>query len=269
MNEQPSRGVIAVDVGTSCVKAGWFPHVDAACPHPESTFRCRHRDCDAVELVDQLAHWLRSLGSLPRLGVWASVAPRVNPLIAEAFTRVGVVLPHPVTRDMLPLAVELPPPITTGIDRLLKAVAVNRLRSLHSPAVTIDLGTACTVDLISASGKFLGGAILPGLVMAAQALHSGTNALPEVNVDNWDLPPYGIGRNTISAITSGVYWGLVGGVAALVGQYTRHLDSPVECFLTGGGASLVEKELTSRLDSLRHVPHLVLSGLAIVAENSQ
>jgi type III pantothenate kinase len=267
MSEQTSPGVIAIDVGTSCVKGGWFPALAAACPQPAVTFRYRHRDLAPAELADQLAEWAARFAPQRPQAVWASVAPKVNPLVVEAFSRMGILLPQPVTRNTLPLVVDLPQPITTGIDRLLKAVAVNRLRSPHRPAVTIDLGTACTVDLIASDGRFLGGAILPGPVMAAQALHAGTNALPEVNVTNWDLPPHGIGRTTIRAITSGVYWSLIGGVTALVGEYTRHLGSEVECFLTGGGASLVENELSSRLESLRHVPHLLLSGLALVAEN--
>ena len=84
----------------------------------------------------------------------------------------------------LPLEVRLERPDMVGIDRLVDAVAVNRLRDAGRPAVIVDVGTAITVDLVSADGAFLGGAILPGIQMSARAMHEFTDLLPLVDARN-------------------------------------------------------------------------------------
>ena len=73
-------------------------------------------------------------------------------------------------------ALRAPWPDMVGIDRLVDAVAVNRLRDAKRSAAIVDVGTAITVDLVSANGAFLGGAILPGIAMAARALHGLVSA---------------------------------------------------------------------------------------------
>ena len=88
----------------------------------------------------------------------------------------------------LPLVVRLERPDMVGIDRLVNAVAVNRLRDAGRSAVIVDVGTAITVDLVSADGAFLGGAILPGIQMSARALHHFTDLLPSVDVSELAAP---------------------------------------------------------------------------------
>ena len=69
----------------------------------------------------------------------------------------------------MPLVIRLPRPDMVGVDRLLDALATNRLRPPGRPAIVIDVGTAITVDLLSAEGFFMGGSILPGIAMSARA----------------------------------------------------------------------------------------------------
>ena len=124
----------------------------------------------------------------------------------------------------LPLEVRLERPDMVGIDRLVDAVAVNRLREPGRPAVIVDVGTAITVDLVSADGAFLGGAILPGIQMSARALHEFTDLLPLVDVSELTAPPPALGTATESAMESGLFWGAVGAIRQLIEQLPQRRE---------------------------------------------
>ena len=147
-----------------------------------------------------------------------------------------------------------------GIDRLLDAVAVNHLRQPDRPAVVIDVGSAITVDLVSAEGAFRGGAIAPGIGMSARAMHAFTDLLPLVEASELTTPPPALGKSTLPAMRSGLFWGAVGTIRELVAQISRGLDCPCDVFLTGGAGPAVA-ELLGR--EVRHVPHLTLAGIAL------
>jgi type III pantothenate kinase len=186
----------------------------------------------------------------------------------------------------LPLTVRLQRPDMVGIDRLVDAVAVNRLREANRPAVIVDVGTAITVDMVSADGAFLGGAILPGLEMSARALHELTDLLPLLDISEFADPPPVLGTSTESAMRSGLYWGTVGAIRQLIEQLscdtvlhphaakgTVPLSLPTivprwcpksglspRIFLTGGAAATVAELLGP---DAQYVPHLTLAGIAL------
>ncbi len=149
-----------------------------------------------------------------------------------------------------------------GVDRLLDAVAANRLRQPHRPAVVIDVGTAITVDLVAADGAFCGGAILPGIGISARALHTFTDLLPLVEMPELSVPPPALGTATMPAIRSGLFWGALGAIRELVAQLTRGLGGDPQIFLTGGGSAAVAQLLG---DAAQYIPHLTLAGIAISA----
>ena len=163
-----------------------------------------------------------------------------------------------LTSGDLPLAVKLPRPDMVGVDRLLDALAANRLRTPGRPAVVVDVGSAITVDLIDAGGAFLGGAILPGIAMSARALHEFTDLLPQIDMAELAEPPPALGTATVAAMRSGLFWGAVGAVRQLVEQLTGNRDA--EVFLTGGAGPVVAQLMGT---SARYVPHLTLAGIAL------
>ncbi len=175
--------------------------------------------------------------------------------------------------DDLPLKVRLPRPDMVGIDRLVDAVAVNRLRHPGQPAAIVDVGTAITVDLVSAEGVFLGGAILPGIEMSARALHCFTDLLPPVDTSDLGPPPPPVGADTVSAIQSGLYWGAIGAIRELVQRQCETADgaslggsstaTQTQVFLTGGAGAAVADLLGP---TARHVPNLTLTGIALAAK---
>ena len=109
----------------------------------------------------------------------------------------------------LPLTMDVERPDRVGMDRLVAAVAANRLRDRERAAVVVDAGTATTVDAVSADGVFRGGVILPGFRMIARALAADTDLLPLVETSFLGAPRQPLGnrrRGPFAAACSGVVW---------------------------------------------------------------
>ena len=165
-----------------------------------------------------------------------------------------------LTYEQLPLPIDLKDPKEIGIDRLLGALAADRLRPPERPAVIIDLGSAITVDVVSAKGHFTGGAILPGLRMSARALHQFTDQLPDVPMSRLEQAPPLIGTSTDEAIASGLFWGAVGAIRSLVEQLNKQMREEPFVVLTGGAAASVVEAIGQ---DVHFEPNLVLSGMAL------
>jgi type III pantothenate kinase len=166
----------------------------------------------------------------------------------------------------LPLVVRLERPDMVGIDRLVDAVAVNRLRDPRAAAAIVDVGSAITVDLVSPDGEFLGGSILPGLAMSARAMHEFTDLLPLIETTDLLEPPPALGTCTEEAMRSGLFWGAVGSIRQLAEELGRQVDAggaPIQVLLTGGAGATVAKLLGP---NATHVPHLTLAGIALSAD---
>jgi type III pantothenate kinase len=165
-------------------------------------------------------------------------------------------------RDV-PLPIRVDEPARVGIDRLLAALAADRLRQRDRAAIVVDLGTAITVDLVEPDGAFVGGAILPGIATSARALAEKTDALPQVTLEFLDYPPAALGKSTVPAIESGIYWGAIGAIRELVTQLSAPFPTQPDLFITGGASRQVA-DLLKTHGTVRHVPNLVLSGIALV-----
>jgi type III pantothenate kinase len=224
---------------------------------------------------DEPAAWERQLGEwqLPPPTRWAlaSVQPRsLDGLLAWIRGR-GDTARVIGRAGELPLRVEVPEPDKVGIDRLLAAVGANARRAFLShpvpqAAVVVGVGTAITVDLLDPAGAFVGGAILPGPRMMAQALHEHTALLPLI--ETIPTRPTAPANATYPAIELGIHWAMVGGINGLICELSaRFNQSPdaTEVYLTGGGASLVLYRL---IGTIRQCPELILEGIAHTAESS-
>ncbi|HUY37147.1 MAG TPA: type III pantothenate kinase [Pirellulales bacterium] len=252
--------LVAVDVGNSRVKCGFFAGAGAsALPSPSRTLDLTPGEDD----FDALSSWLEPL--TPRDVPWwiGSVERQVSSRLVAWLRGAGAGRITLLASSDLPLVVSLPRPDLVGIDRLLAAVAANRLRPPDAPAILVDLGTAITVDLISAAGAFLGGAILPGIGLSARALNEFTDLLPLLDMRNLADPPPALGRNTVEALRSGIYWGAVGGVKQLIELLSAQVAPAPRVYLTGGAAPAVAGLLTC---SAEYVGHLTLAGIAIATE---
>jgi len=265
MGDSNRTPLVAVDVGNNRTKFGLFSTdclrsvAPSGLPEPISSFHLCGTEADLETLRD----WLPA--GLDRAAAWwiGSVnrpcATRLINWLRDNRPEDSIVL---LAAGDLPLEVALPRPDMVGIDRLLDALAANRLRHPGRPAVVVDVGTAITVDLVSPDGAFLGGSILPGIAMSAHALHELTDMLPLLDLSELAGPPPAVGTSTVAAMQSGLFWGAVGAVRQLIGELTKDLPGRPDVFLTGGAGPAVAKLLGR---SARHVPHLTLSGIALAA----
>jgi type III pantothenate kinase len=166
-----------------------------------------------------------------------------EPLVVDAGVKTGV-------------RIRYEDPRAVGADRIVDAAAV--LRYYGGPACVVDFGTATTFDAISAEGDYLGGAIAPGIGIAAEALYLRTAKLSRVDLQR---PPNAIGRNTVHAMQSGLLFGYVGLVEGMVARFRAELGPRMKVIATGGLAEIVARE-TSVLEVI--APWLTLDGLRIV-----
>lgn len=265
------RPLVAVDVGNSRVKLGLFSsHESSTAESPTAAVPRLATPTRMLDLVpqsdgfDQLTDWLAPhaptdvdwwIGSVER-----SVSSNLLHWLRQRAADRIVLL---AARD-LPLVVNLPRPDMVGIDRLLAAVAANRLRPPDRPAIVVDLGTAITVDLVSRDGAFQGGAILPGIGLSARALYEFTDLLPLVEMQELTDAPAALGTSTLEAMRAGLYWGAVGGVRELIQVYATRDAAPPHIILTGGAAPSVARKLSA---DASYVPHLTLAGILLASQS--
>jgi type III pantothenate kinase len=152
-------------------------------------------------------------------------------------------------------------PQEVGADRIVNAVAAHQ--KVGEAVCVVDFGTATTFDLISAEGAYLGGAISPGIGIAAEALFQRTSKLPRTDIVR---PPGPIGKNTVHAMQSGLLYGYVGLVEGLVARFRAELGPEMKVIATGGLASLIAAE-THVIDAVE--PWLTLEGLHLIWDMNQ
>jgi len=156
----------------------------------------------------------------------------------------------------LGLTIELPNPAEVGADRLVNAVAAHQI--WPGSLIIIDFGTATTFDIVSATGAYQGGAIAPGPNLSMDALYQAAAKLPRIAIEP---PPEGkgaIGKNTVHAMQSGLFWGYVGLIEGLVARLSAEMPAPVTVIGTGGLATLFHKHTAA----IAHVDYdLTIRGL--------
>ncbi len=151
-------------------------------------------------------------------------------------------------------------PARLGADRWVAMIgARHRLlaRGIKKPCVVVMVGTAVTVEAIDASGKFLGGIILPGHGIMLRALESGTAGLHVPTGEVRDFP-----TNTSDALTSGGTFGIAGAVQRMVENTTRHCGEAPECIMTGGAGWKMGPSMSVKFEL---VESLIFDGLLEIA----
>ena len=155
-------------------------------------------------------------------------------------------------------------PSEVGADRIVNAIAAfEQFGDNGRPLIVCDFGTATTLDAVSGAGEYLGGAICPGVTISADALFQRAARLPRIEVRK---PETVIGRTTVGAMESGLFFGYVGMVEGLVRRMNVELGGNAVCVATGGLAVVIAPE--TKL--FHHVDvELTLQGLRMVWERNQ
>lgn len=249
--------ILTLDIGNTNIKTALFEGMEMRQYWRISTNRARSSDEYGIVLMDLLNH-----NGIPASAVdgiiMSSVVPQINftiehmcrnyfghePMKIEPGVKTGINIKYENPREV-------------GSDRIANAVAAYELYG--GPCITIDFGTATTFGAISERGEFLGGAICPGLKLAAEALTERAAKLPRFELAK---PETVIGRNTITNMQSGIVYGYIGQVNYLVERMKRELGAPNAKVIATGGLAVLVGEESNAIDVMDGL--LTLKGLCLI-----
>lgn len=190
----------------------------------------------------------------------SSVVPSLTATFQDLARRYLKLEPLTVTSgSRLGIKVAIDIPEQAGADRLCNAVALAQL--FGAPAVSVDFGTSTNFDVVSANDEYIGGVIAPGIRLAHDALVSRAAQLHKIDLLP---PPNPIGRNTIHAMQSGIFWGYVGMIDALLERILSQLNSSATKVVATGGMAAAFNEHLAQIDYV--APELTLDGLRFIYE---
>ena len=237
--------LLAIDVGNTNI-------VFAICEGDEIRQRWRI-STDRNRTADEYAVWLNQLMSLEGVerahidaAIIATVVPPTLFNLQHLCRKYFSVEPLVVGADGvdLGLRIDLPNPAEAGADRIVNAVAAHAAHP--GDLIVVDFGTATTFDVIAADGSYRGGAIAPGINLSMDSLYNAAARLPRIAVE----PPVDgsvIGRGTVTAMQSGVFWGYVGLIEGLCARIISEVGRPMTVIATGGLATLFNRH-TAAID---------------------
>lgn len=248
--------LLCIDIGNTNIVLGLYQEEELVDHWRIATGRERLADEYGALLLVLLQHAGRPVADIhdaaiasvvpPLTGTFVDLCRRfleVDPLVVDAGVRTGVRIRYDNPREV-------------GADRVVNAAAA--YRCYGGPACIVDFGTGTTFDAISAEGEYLGGAIAPGIGVAAWALTERAAKLPRVEIAP---PPRAIGRNTVHSMQSGIFFGYIGLVEGMVERFRQELGPQMRVIATGGLAELVARE-TAVFQAVD--PWLTLKGLRLI-----
>lgn len=249
--------LLAVDIGNTEVKLGVFDGSELRGTWRLETDSQRTADEYAATLCVLFARDGLDLAGLGGVVVGSSV-PRVQETFAEIARRYAGREALVVSGLTPGVRIAIENPREAGPDRVSNATAARALYG--SPAIVVDFGTATNFDVVSPDGDYIGGAIAPGVEVAAEALFRRGARLFNVALT---APERAIGRNTIGALQSGIVFGYVGLVEGVIARIRAELGVRAPTIATGGLAELIAGQ-TAAIDHV--APNLTLVGLRLIYE---
>jgi type III pantothenate kinase len=250
--------LLAIDIGNTNVVLGVFE---------TGKLRESWRVGTKVQITaDEYAVILKDLFGFAGIGfsqidgvILSTVVPPLLPVMSEMAQKYFALQPMVVTAELMTgITLKYENPKEIGADRIVNAAAAYRIYG--GPLIIVDFGTATTFCAVTAQGEYLGGAITPGIRISAEALYQRAAKLPRVELLR---PPSIIGRDTVSAMQAGVFYGYAGLVNGIVERMKKEFAPDAKVIATGGLAELVASETTC-IDDVR--PNLTLEGLAYLYE---
>ncbi len=250
--------LLAIDIGNTNIVVGVFDGEKL-----KATWRL---GTDVHKLEDEYAALLLNLLSIKGLAfadiddaiISSSVPPLVTVFeeLCRRYFEATPMVVGPGIKTGVRISIENPREV--GADRVVNAAAAHKLYG--GPLIVIDFGTATTLDAVSEEGDYLGGAIAPGIVISSEALFEHAAKLPRVELVR---PPKAIGRNSVSAMQSGIVFGYVGLIEGLVARMQKELGGTAKVIATGGLANIIASE-TGVVDAVEL--DLTLVGLRLIYE---
>lgn len=249
--------ILTLDIGNTNIKTALFDGMDMVKYWRISTNRSMSSDEYGILLCNMFSHEGFDTKCVDGI-MMSSVVPSINftiehmcrnyfgmdPLTVAPGVKTGINIKYENPREL-------------GSDRIANAVGAYELYG--GPCITIDFGTATSFGCISAKGEFLGGAICPGLKLAAEALTERAAKLPRFELTK---PESVIGKNTVTNMQAGIVYGYIGQIEYLVRRMKAELGAPDAKVIATGGLAVLVAEESRAIDVLDGL--LTLKGLRII-----
>lgn len=248
--------LLAIDIGNTNISIGLFHGDELLATWHISTGVHRMPDEYGIMLIDLLSHQGVEVASVTE-GAISCVVPPLLTIFNEMFQKYFKLQPLVVGPGIKTgILIRTDNPRDVGADLIANAAAAISL--YEKPIIVVGLGTATAIVTISREGDYLGGAIAPGIGIAAEALYTRTAALPRVDLAR---PRKAIGNNTLAAMQSGIIFGYAGLIEGIVTRIQEELGEKATVVATGGYASIIAGE-TRVIDKVN--PHLTLIGIKTI-----
>jgi type III pantothenate kinase len=250
--------LLTIDVGNTNTVIGMFDGEEM-----RASWRIK---TDARSTADEMVLTFRGLlaGDWEITGIaLCSTVPAVlhemRVMLDRYFGDIATVIVEPGTRTGVPVLTDNPKEV--GADRIVNTIAAHH--QYGGPCIVVDFGTSTNLDVVSAKGEFLGGALAPGIEISIEALSARAAQLRKVELVR---PRSVIGKNTVEALQSGAVYGFAGQVDGLVERIVDELGEVTAVVATGGLAPIVVEES----QTITHYdPELTLNGLRLVFEKNE
>ena len=250
--------LLAIDVGNTNTVLGLF-----AGDQLVSSWRTK---TDSRETADELALKFKAILSdapditgIALCSTVPAVLREMRTMLNNYYQDVPQVIVEPGIKTGVPVLTDNPKEV--GADRIVNSLAAFTMYG--GPAIVVDFGTSTNLDVISAKGEFLGGALAPGIEISIDALANRAAQLRKVELV---APKNVIGKNTVEALQSGAIYGFAGQVDGLVDRIVEELGTSVKAVIaTGGLAGIVVPESET---ITHHEPDLTLIGLRLMYERN-
>ncbi|MFH1058138.1 MAG: type III pantothenate kinase [Pseudomonadota bacterium] len=254
--------LLAIDVGNTNTVLGVFSEGELVADWRVRTERERTRDELGVLLKALFASSPVPMGAIDGV-IISSVVPPMNATLGDFCRRYFSQTPlfvGPGIKTGMPILYDNPREV--GADRIVNAVAA--YERFPCDLVVVDFGTATTFDCISADGKYLGGAIAPGIVISCEALFQKASKLPRVEI--FSRPKSVVAKDTISSMNAGIIFGYAGLVDGIVGAINHERGVRCKVVATGGLAGIIaaHSNFIEEVDDL-----LTLRGLHLLFQRNQ
>ena len=250
--------LLAIDIGNTNIALGIFEGETLRATWNVATDIDKTADEYAVLLLNLLPMEGLNLSDIDHVSMACVVPPLLTIFeeLSQRYFNISPLIVGPGVKTGVRICTDNPREV--GADRVANAAAAHHLYS--GPMILIDFGTATTLDVLSKEGDYLGGAIAPGILIAAEALFERASKLPRVEL----VPPeHAIGKNTVTTMQSGIIFGYVGLIESLVKRMNHELGQEAYVVATGGLAEIIARQ-TKVVNTVNM--HLTLIGLRLIHE---
>jgi type III pantothenate kinase len=247
---------LSIDIGNTSTKFGVFDGTELMKYYHMHTPK---KKSDYTEVRMVLKEFLKIKDTEPRIGI-SSVVPLVDNsirlLMLTAFKTKTLNVSSEVN---LPININVRNKLSVGADRICNAVFGYEYFNRKENVLIIDTGSAVTYDLIKNTGDYEGGLIAPGINTLGLSLHMNTAKLPLIDFAvKSDSPKQFIGKNTESAIKSGVYYSFVDSMNGIIARFNEEMNGDLKVILTGGLTKIFYKDIVHDYDFIQNT---VLHGI--------